>query len=201
MGIHEYLLEIATNYGGSYFVLIPVTEVVKKFGRNHRTINAAFKLSKMRGFLSLSSRGKPSPLRGQRPGGSGMSEQPNSERNLEIINFLLSSFTDNGKSLRAFTTNPQEQAITILTAGLLANSKLMISPEDASNQLLTSIQGSKSTLVSSNRCSFKLTSKIVFRKNLPKRALLRRGQRFSSILLTTATVGCSIIGLRVIPDS
>jgi len=51
-----------------------------------------------------------------------MSEQPNSERNLEIINFLLSSFTDNGKSLRAFTTNPQEQAITILTAGLLANS-------------------------------------------------------------------------------
>ena len=60
-----------------------------------------------------------------------MSEQPNSERNLEIINFLLSSFTDNGKSLRAFTTNPQELAITILTAGLLANSKLMISPEDA----------------------------------------------------------------------
>jgi len=60
-----------------------------------------------------------------------MTEQPNSERNLEIINFLLSSFTDNGKSLRAFTTNPQEQAITILTAGLLANSKLMISPEDA----------------------------------------------------------------------
>ena len=60
-----------------------------------------------------------------------MSEQPNSERNLEIINFLLSSFTDNGKSLRAFTTNPQELAITILTAGLLANNKLMIGPEDA----------------------------------------------------------------------
>lgn len=60
-----------------------------------------------------------------------MSKESNSERNLEIINFLLSSFTDNGKSLRAFTSNPQELAITILTAGLLANSKLLISPEDA----------------------------------------------------------------------
>ena len=60
-----------------------------------------------------------------------MSDQSNVERNLEIINFLLSSFTDNGKSLRAFAPNPHELAITILTAGLLANSKLLISPEDA----------------------------------------------------------------------
>lgn len=51
--------------------------------------------------------------------------------NLDVLSFLLSSFTDNGRSLRAFTTNPQELAITILTAGLLANSKLMIGPEDA----------------------------------------------------------------------
>jgi hypothetical protein len=50
---------------------------------------------------------------------------------LEVLSFLLSSFTDNGRSLRAFTTNPQELAVTILTAGLLANSKLMINPEDA----------------------------------------------------------------------
>lgn len=50
---------------------------------------------------------------------------------LEVLSFLLSSFTDNGRSLRAFTSNPQELAITILTAGLLANSKLMITPEDA----------------------------------------------------------------------
>ena len=50
---------------------------------------------------------------------------------LEALAFLLSSFTDNGRSLRAFTTNPQELSITILTAGLLANSKLMINPEDA----------------------------------------------------------------------
>ena len=60
-----------------------------------------------------------------------MSDTPNPDKNLEVVNFLLSSFTDNGKSLRAFTTNPQELAITILTAGLLANSKLMIGPEDA----------------------------------------------------------------------
>lgn len=54
-----------------------------------------------------------------------------SARQLEVLSFLLSSFTDNGRSLRAFTTNPQELCITILTAGLLANTKLMINPEDA----------------------------------------------------------------------
>ena len=50
---------------------------------------------------------------------------------LEHLNFLMSSFTDNGKSLRAFTNNPQKLAITILTAGLMANSKLLLNPEDA----------------------------------------------------------------------
>jgi len=54
-----------------------------------------------------------------------------SAAHLETLAFLLSSFTDNGRSLRAFTTNPQELCITVLTAGLLANSKLMIDPEDA----------------------------------------------------------------------
>jgi len=54
-----------------------------------------------------------------------------SAAHLEAIAFLLSSFTDNGRSLRVFTQNPQEMAVTILTAGLLANSKLMINPEDA----------------------------------------------------------------------
>lgn len=60
-----------------------------------------------------------------------MTEQPDGRAYLENLAFLLSSFTDNGRSLRAFTANPQELAVTILTAGLLANSKLMISPEDA----------------------------------------------------------------------
>ena len=60
---------------------------------------------------------------------SGSKENEN--QYIEHLDFLLSSFTDNGKSLRGFTMNPQELAITMLTAGLLANSKLMISPEDA----------------------------------------------------------------------
>lgn len=60
-----------------------------------------------------------------------MSEKNENTSHLEALSFLLSSFTDNGRSLRGFTTNPQELAITILTAGLLANSKLMINPEDA----------------------------------------------------------------------
>ena len=60
-----------------------------------------------------------------------MPEHATPDPNLEHLDFLLPSFTDNGKSLRAFTINPQELAVTILTSGLLANSKLMISPEDA----------------------------------------------------------------------
>jgi hypothetical protein len=60
-----------------------------------------------------------------------MTDKPSDSSHLEALSFLLSSFTDNGRSLRAFTANPQELAITILTAGLLANSKLMVSPEDA----------------------------------------------------------------------
>jgi hypothetical protein len=56
---------------------------------------------------------------------------PREDPYLEHLDFLLASFTDNGKSLRGFTINPQELAITMLTAGLLANSKLMISPDDA----------------------------------------------------------------------
>jgi hypothetical protein len=59
-----------------------------------------------------------------------MTEDKNTAH-LEAIAFLLSSFSDNGRSIRAFFPNPQELSITILTAGLLANSKIMINPEDA----------------------------------------------------------------------
>lgn len=44
---------------------------------------------------------------------------------------LLGSFTDNGRSLRSFINHPQELAICVLTAGLLANTRLAVSPEDA----------------------------------------------------------------------
>ena len=60
-----------------------------------------------------------------------MPEHSTPDPNLEHLDFLISSFTDNGKSLRAFNINPQELAVTVLTAGLLANSKLSISPDDA----------------------------------------------------------------------
>ena len=60
-----------------------------------------------------------------------MAEHPSPDQYLEHLTFLVSSFTDNGKSLRGFSPNPQELSICILTAGLLANSKLMIGPDDA----------------------------------------------------------------------
>ena len=60
-----------------------------------------------------------------------MTEHSTPDPYLEHLNFLLSSFTDNGKSLRGFVPNPQELSICVLTAGLLANSKLMISPDVA----------------------------------------------------------------------
>jgi len=56
---------------------------------------------------------------------------------------LLGSLTDNGRSLRSFVNHPQELGICILTAGLLANSKLSLRPDDAiksSFEIYTSIQ-------------------------------------------------------------
>jgi hypothetical protein len=44
---------------------------------------------------------------------------------------LLASFSDNGRSLRSFINNPHEMGICILVAGLLANSKLAMRPDDA----------------------------------------------------------------------
>jgi hypothetical protein len=44
---------------------------------------------------------------------------------------LLGAFSDNGRSLRSFIPHPQELAICILTAGLMANNKLGMTPEDA----------------------------------------------------------------------
>lgn len=54
--------------------------------------------------------------------------QPNYQ---EILADTVASFTDNGRSLRSFINHPHELAICILTAGLMANSKLMMQPEDA----------------------------------------------------------------------
>jgi len=60
-----------------------------------------------------------------------MTQDPKESGSTQDLIWLLSSFTDNGRSLRAFLNHPQELGICVLTAGLLANSKLLISPEDA----------------------------------------------------------------------
>ena len=38
MEIHEYLLDMATDFEGYKLVLLPITEIVSKFQRNHRTV-------------------------------------------------------------------------------------------------------------------------------------------------------------------
>jgi hypothetical protein len=60
-----------------------------------------------------------------------MTDDRKESNSLNDLVWLLSSFTDNGRSLRSFLNHPQELGICILTAGLLANSKLMLGPEDA----------------------------------------------------------------------
>ena len=49
--IHNYLLEISTEFEGKHLVFIPITEVVKKFGRNHRTIQRRIHALKDEGLL------------------------------------------------------------------------------------------------------------------------------------------------------
>jgi hypothetical protein len=51
MDIHAYLLEISTEFDGNRFVLIPITDVVKKFERNHRTIQRRLSALKDEGIL------------------------------------------------------------------------------------------------------------------------------------------------------
>lgn len=51
MAIHAYLLEISTEFEGNHFVLIPVTEIVSKFERNHRTIQRRISALKDEGLL------------------------------------------------------------------------------------------------------------------------------------------------------
>ena len=51
MQLHAHLLEISTEFKGNNFVLIPVTEIVKKFERNHRTIQRRLSALKDEGLL------------------------------------------------------------------------------------------------------------------------------------------------------
>jgi hypothetical protein len=51
MDIHDYLLEVSTRYGDNNYVLIPITEVVNKFQRNHRTIQRRITALREEGLL------------------------------------------------------------------------------------------------------------------------------------------------------
>tara|TARA_R100000664_G_C2759848_1_gene150130 strand:+ start:8629 stop:8892 length:264 start_codon:yes stop_codon:yes gene_type:complete len=51
ISIHQHLLDISTEFKGNHFVLIPITEVVKKFERNHRTIQRRINALKDEGLL------------------------------------------------------------------------------------------------------------------------------------------------------
>ena len=49
--VHNYLLEVSTEFEGRHLVLIPITQVVKKFDRNHRTIQRRINALKDEGLL------------------------------------------------------------------------------------------------------------------------------------------------------
>ena len=49
--IHDYLLEEATVFNGGRLVLIPITAIVRKFDRNHRTIARRLHALKEEGLL------------------------------------------------------------------------------------------------------------------------------------------------------
>ena len=49
--IHEYLLDESVPFKGGHLVLIPITEIVKKFQKNHRTINRRLLALKDEGLL------------------------------------------------------------------------------------------------------------------------------------------------------
>lgn len=49
--IHEHLLAESTPFKGGYLVLIPITDIVKKFQKNHRTINRRIAALKDAGLL------------------------------------------------------------------------------------------------------------------------------------------------------
>ncbi len=51
MSLHAYLLEISTEFKGNNLVLIPITELVKKFDKNHRTIQRRLSALKDEGIL------------------------------------------------------------------------------------------------------------------------------------------------------
>ena len=50
--VYKYLCEVSTKFKEERFVLIPITAVVKKFGKNHRTIQRRISALKEQGLLT-----------------------------------------------------------------------------------------------------------------------------------------------------
>lgn len=51
-GIHQYLLDVSTTFEGIRFVMVPITDIVKKFERNHRTVQRRIAALKEEGILT-----------------------------------------------------------------------------------------------------------------------------------------------------
>ena len=49
--IYEYLLEESTEFEGHCLVLLPITVIAKKFGRNHRTVSRRLNALKAEGLI------------------------------------------------------------------------------------------------------------------------------------------------------
>ena len=49
--IHEYLLDESVPFKGGHLVLMPITDIVKKFQKNHRTVNRRLSALKSEGLL------------------------------------------------------------------------------------------------------------------------------------------------------
>ena len=51
--IHEYLLEESTPFQNGRLVLLPITALVKRFEKNHRTINRRITILRNVGLLEI----------------------------------------------------------------------------------------------------------------------------------------------------
>lgn len=49
--IHKHLMSVSTKFNGEHLVMVPITKVVEKFKRNHRTIQRRISALKDEGLI------------------------------------------------------------------------------------------------------------------------------------------------------
>tara|TARA_R100001443_G_C3268655_1_gene157447 strand:+ start:133 stop:372 length:240 start_codon:yes stop_codon:yes gene_type:complete len=49
--IHKHLMSVSTTFNGEHLVMLPITKVVEKFKRNHRTIQRRITALKNEGLI------------------------------------------------------------------------------------------------------------------------------------------------------